>query len=488
MSTSKKLKEFKTIFSSRNDVYFLISHAVYVKPSNNPVLSEILSSINSYLLNNKGAVSDFHLMKDIVDRNCDAKEEEIDTQIPVPLYLGLIGTMTGVLIGIGYLAFNGDLNNLLGGGTGNGFEGVQILLVGVALTMISSVLGILLTTKSSLNAKNCKVEFEHNKNIFLSWIQSELFPTLSDNVTATLERMSRNLSAFNDTFSSNTVALGQTLDTINKTAQNQAVLLKELEKLKIIEIATENVRVYEKLTNCTTEIGQFAVYMQNVNDYLANVQALNRKLDDYEQRTQIIEKAGEFFDKHEKWLSDRIDSDHLEMQDALTRVRETMNNALKQLSDALHGQVLDFVDMMKYQKKILQEQSQEISEVVLTQFKSLVDEQISIFAEFMERQREMLQENSQELSKIISELKNLTAVKDSMSKLEKATVEQNNKIDKLVESIKKLAETKDGNENSKIKVEIPIPLWVKIVFCVVAIIIVGRGAIFLVQYFKSTFN
>ena len=59
--------------------------------------------MNNYLDNNKSAVSDFHLMKDIVDRNCDAKEEEIQTQIPVPLYLGLIGTMSGILIGVGFL-------------------------------------------------------------------------------------------------------------------------------------------------------------------------------------------------------------------------------------------------------------------------------------------------------------------------------------------------------------------------------------------------
>ena len=79
----------------------------------NVVLDEILRSINNYLANNKGNVSDFHLMKDIVDRNCDSVEEEINTQIPVPLYLGLIGTMTGILVGIGYLWISGDLNALL---------------------------------------------------------------------------------------------------------------------------------------------------------------------------------------------------------------------------------------------------------------------------------------------------------------------------------------------------------------------------------------
>ncbi len=56
----------------------------------NPIFNVILTSINRYLANNKGQVSDYYLMKDIVDRNVDAKEDEINTLIPIPLYLGLI--------------------------------------------------------------------------------------------------------------------------------------------------------------------------------------------------------------------------------------------------------------------------------------------------------------------------------------------------------------------------------------------------------------
>jgi hypothetical protein len=64
----------------------------------NPIFSTIKNSINNYVEANKGSVSDFYLIKDIVDRNCDAKEEEIQAQIPVPLYLGLVGTMAGILV------------------------------------------------------------------------------------------------------------------------------------------------------------------------------------------------------------------------------------------------------------------------------------------------------------------------------------------------------------------------------------------------------
>ena len=41
----------------------------------NPLIIKVVDTINSYLLRNKGAVSDFNLIKDIVERNCDAVDE-----------------------------------------------------------------------------------------------------------------------------------------------------------------------------------------------------------------------------------------------------------------------------------------------------------------------------------------------------------------------------------------------------------------------------
>jgi hypothetical protein len=119
ISNRKKLSSFENIFPDNQSKFELVqdettNHVLGIKTSHkNSILDVIIISLNKYLINNKGAVSDFHLMKDIVDRNCDAKEEEIHTQIPVPLYLGLVGTMAGILVGVGFLVFSGGLENLI---------------------------------------------------------------------------------------------------------------------------------------------------------------------------------------------------------------------------------------------------------------------------------------------------------------------------------------------------------------------------------------
>ena len=133
--------------------------------SDNEVRNTIIASINNYLDRNNSSTSDFQLIKDIVDRNCDAADDEIQTQIPVPLYCGLMGTMLGIIVGILYLWLSGDLDALLGGNAtvGNGAEGIKALLGGVALAMISSIVGIALTTYGSWQAKQVKSEEESAK-------------------------------------------------------------------------------------------------------------------------------------------------------------------------------------------------------------------------------------------------------------------------------------------------------------------------------------
>jgi len=109
-----------------------------------PLFNRILSSLNTYLVKNRGAASDFHLIKDVVERNTDTLEEEITHTISIPLYLGLLGTMFGVVFGL----FNISDLNLDSTGTAMG-DGISILLGGVKIAMIASFVGLALTVFNS---------------------------------------------------------------------------------------------------------------------------------------------------------------------------------------------------------------------------------------------------------------------------------------------------------------------------------------------------
>lgn len=373
----------------------------------NPIFNEIQDSINSYLNVNKSGVSDFHLMKDIVDRNCDSQEEEINTQIPIPLYLGLVGTMIGILIGIGYLWISGGLGDLLNAGNGSsGAKGVEALLGGVALAMIASIVGISLTTRGSLVAKEAKAKVEKNKHIFLSWIQAELLPNLSNDTAQTLEKMSQNLVAFNNTFSTNTSDLGKALSQVNESYRLQTQLLNAVKQFADKDINIKNLQLYNALKNSSEEIGVLASYLNNVNSYLANVKALNEKLDTNEQRTRAIEEMLTFF----KTEATQIEARKGAIAKAVGTIDETLQEALSKLKDHATDQL------------------EELKKTTSKQF-------------------DFLQNNSVQLNTLVAELKNLTAVKDSILKFEQAARSQNSKLDNLSNAILNLAKAKaEGTE------------------------------------------
>ena len=86
IDTLKGIEKLKTIFphninlqvklgvNNDDGTYRILSNRKDVKSE---VWNSILSSINRYLGKNKGRVSDFALVKDIVDRNVDAAEEDV---------------------------------------------------------------------------------------------------------------------------------------------------------------------------------------------------------------------------------------------------------------------------------------------------------------------------------------------------------------------------------------------------------------------------
>ena len=423
--TRKKINKFGGIFPDNNVEYKLskVSTNGISVDHGSETLKTIINSINDYLKNNK-SVSDFHLMKDIVDRNCDAKEEEINTQIPIPLYIGLVGTMAGILIGVGFLVFSEDLSALLnvdipqwfkdsyvndleleGSDLDNairyawstkGSNGVVSLLGGVAVAMISSILGIIFTTWASNKFKSTKSIVENKKHTFLSWIQTKLLPVLSDNVVGAIREMTENLTEFNAIFSENIGNMDVALSKVNESYRQQTQLLEAVQKIVDKDLTLQNVQLYNVLKNSTKEVGIFTEYLQSSNLYLANVKALNEKLDLQESRAHAMEEMVGFF----KTELEQID----ERKGAISKVVGTVDDYLKQALDKLKENAeSQFVELQKSTVK----------------------------------QQDILRQKAEEINVIVEELKHLTAVKDSISKFEQAMVTQNNKLDALINAMLK---------------------------------------------------
>lgn len=194
---------------------------------------------------------------------------------------------------------------------------------------------------------------------------------------------------------------------------------------------------FNRLIECSGEIGKLGTYLQNVNSYLENVRDLNSKLDNYENRTQFIENASKFYAKHEHWLTENIEEANRAMKDAVRKYDGTISDSLIKIQETLETKIREFGNIIQ-------------------------------------SQHENLAKKSKEVDNIVTELQNLTAIKDSIAKFERATSEQNRKISDLANNIKELAQTKAiGGE---VKVVQHIPRSIKIL-AIVGISIVSLSGL-----------
>lgn len=137
----------------------------------NPFFRDIKETINKYIAGNSNSVMDFQIFKDTVDRQCDSIENQIESQTPVPLYLGLAGSMIGIIIGLITLVVDGSFSQLLSGDK-ESLLGIGSLLLAVAIAMIASLCGIVLTVfttskykESRSKAENLKMSSYHGCNL-----------------------------------------------------------------------------------------------------------------------------------------------------------------------------------------------------------------------------------------------------------------------------------------------------------------------------------
>jgi hypothetical protein len=373
------------------------------KGESNDVFDKVLNSVNTYLLRNKGAVSDFNLIKDVVERNTDAVDEEINTMLPIPLYLGLMGTMLGIVVGLFAMPSISDEN----------FEkAIDILIGGVKIAMIASFTGLLLTVVlSGWRYKGAKTTAENLKNDFFTWLQTHLLPVLSQNTSSSIYSLQANLLKFNDTFSTNVVSFNGVLGKILESFDSQVNLMHELKEVDVAQLAKINVDVLKELRTSTKEFEKFNTYLHQVNSFVDNAQKLNFQIGNQLERTQSIELVAEAIGTNITANKEIISILQSELQE--------VSNRKQFVSDAV-------IDVDNSITKSLEKLKEHI-DAQMESIRNITIKEESFLENLLGNDRGNL-----------NELKKLGKLEKTMSSIEKATSTQNEKLDNLGKGITEL--------------------------------------------------
>jgi ABC-type transporter Mla subunit MlaD len=240
----------------------------------NETIKRIKDTLNSYLINNYGAAVNFSIIKDIIDREIEIKDDDISQSIPTPLYLGLAATMIGIIFGL--LAMP-ELD-------GNGFaEGINALINGVKLAMTASLTGLLFTTLlSSYFYKRAKSIVVQAKNDQLSYLQAKLLPELVkaedtgvSGLKASLDRFAREATKISDNVK---IAASQT----GMNIKAQLDVITKVENLNMTRISKTNLELFDRLDNNMAAFNQFS-------SYLSMMQKITENLVEFSKKTESID-------------------------------------------------------------------------------------------------------------------------------------------------------------------------------------------------------
>ncbi|MEZ4775130.1 MAG: hypothetical protein R3D00_18245 [Bacteroidia bacterium] len=149
---------------------------------------EIVIATNGYLLRNPGA-ADFEILKDVAERKVESVENSIEANIALPLYIGLLATFTGVIIGLIRIAFDGVTD-----------DAIQAFIGGVLIGMIGSATGLALTVRSNFTFKDSKKTRDNDQYDYLTFLRTYILPVRQKDPSYAISSLRENLGAFNEGF------------------------------------------------------------------------------------------------------------------------------------------------------------------------------------------------------------------------------------------------------------------------------------------------
>ncbi len=256
-----------------------------------PVNSEfcrLIEEVNRYIYSTKGT-TEFSILQIKVERKLSMLGDQASARLSFPTHIGLMGTFVGVLIGLA--AFNYNFEDL----TGITDAAIRDLLYGVLISMATSFIGLLLTTWNNNDISSAQKQIDDDKNEFYDFIQTELMPSLDENITKAISHLHHTVSDFAPTFNSVIDNFKSTFETCTQSFGNSfnesvktvttavEVMASNMDKIN------ENVELQEKILS-TIKGQKLAQGMQKFIDAASSFERVTYALQYFENlHNEIVE-------------------------------------------------------------------------------------------------------------------------------------------------------------------------------------------------------
>ncbi|MFK7971286.1 MAG: hypothetical protein AB8F95_13005 [Bacteroidia bacterium] len=314
---------------------------------------DIVHSTNAYLKRNRGE-TDIETIENIAADRDYSLEKELDRSVYFPLYIGLLCTITGVVLGLIGLFLND-------GGIADD-EGIRNFIGGVLIAMIGSGVGLFFSIIGTNALKKAARLRDQGRFEYFSFLREHVVKPLAETpeVAPATEELRNSLSAFHEGFT-------QYQGNMNSSLQETLVLFKEmkgvLERVRDLEVG------FDRMGRAMEE-----------NDRLIDKQVAY--IDSYTQKAESFANIlGNHFEQVDGKLNELTAEGVRNLETSTQAAYVKMDSFLASLQNPEEGRVMiDSVRQdaqeLRTQIATLQQQSVELNRKMLDRFNT--DDQITL--------------------------------------------------------------------------------------------------------------
>lgn len=445
--TRIKLNSAEKFFAKKDWEVTEDNGIIQIKSSqSNTPFNKLVDELNEYILKNHGT-TDFSIIQNKTESRVNVFINEALSTISFPVYWGLMGTFFGVAIGM--WMFNDGIK-------ASGSENMPIdkLIDGMLISMITSLLGLFLTTRNNAKAGKVRKEVDEDKGEFFAFLQNELLPHLGTSVVATLNSLRNTINlfepafrnvisdfestftectqAFSNTFAENVTlvtsavrTMGQNMSLINENVSRQEKLLNTLRQSSIINTLERFVEAANHFDSATHSIEK----LEKTKEAIIN------------STQQLVIRQTEF--NNSLMIPEEVLS---KINQILNRITE-FENGIKALGTSIsQTQMLGNTEMNMIEEhlKVLRNKTNlaiQYQEIGDEHLQGLYDEQIRVIDGLNNKYRLAIEEHKDEFEKAMK------SFEDSYIQIvAKCKEGVENKVNEFIQAIEKNLDIQDMND------------------------------------------
>jgi len=326
--------------------------------------AEMVQPINDYLIKFRDIVPEYAVIREMVEQKSELVEENINLTLFSPLYIGLMGTIVGIVFGVAGIVFKGGLNADIN----NGSLQINDLLIGVGVAMLASFIGLFLSLyNSTVKYKAARKAHYKDKFNFLNFIQINIISSYQYRDTSSISSLHTVINRFSESLAEKLDRLGNFYENNTKNILAQEKLFEKIDKLNITAIAQvleefgksadslnllneslkgvgEFVQESRKLTDGVNSLFErFKIFENSASEFADNIKAIaneiNEKINISSKLFEFIESQFEEFDKKQSAFSSAVDK----IENYITHTFDNLSLSTQSKSTKL-GEEINLVD------------------------------------------------------------------------------------------------------------------------------------------------